>query len=170
MAMMDQMRRLNSNYDEVVASLLLLCRDARFRFDELTIEEVRLLGYGLYSHVAARISNLQFVIDQLEGEVTVCSHLLRYILFVHPTAEQLAQFMLDEGVNDIYLAAHSVVEEYVPRDVPKNDQVSAIRALLLQMMYPGMTVEDNMSALKKEGASDSTIEMSRALCTALVGR
>ena len=152
-----------SNYEDVIRSLLILCRDVRFRFDELTVQEVRLLGYGLYSQVLERVSDEELVVAQLEGEVTVYSHLLRYILFANPSREGLGQFMLDEGRNDIYLAAHSVVGNYVP----KNKQVNVIRALLLQMVHSNMTVGENMIALRQEGATEETLKLSRALCSAL---
>lgn len=112
------------------------------------------------------------VLDHVLEKGDTYSLLLKYILVKGPTPRELMSWMLSLKNADLIEAARLIIydesngrdEEEVPsRLVP-------IRALMLSMLYPTLSLEDAMEELRNEGASEEDVALSYGLITTYLAR
>ncbi|CAH6421290.1 Hypothetical protein POVR2_LOCUS335 [uncultured virus] len=167
----------------------------RVRIERLTSREVRMLVPAVWSrsrdkidgyYLAARLvsgsglvkDDNQRLDDQIERK-DIYSLVLRFILFRSPTASELVDWMIELGDRSIALRDEidlipqswqqlATAAESVMGHRQVEDHLLPLRALMLSMLHPTLSVQELICDLRLEGArSDSLLRSIRLVCTYL---
>ena len=167
---------------ETEKSLLVLTRDSRVDVSDDADEwvyrsRVRMLSYGLFRNIQPRLKGLILaaqsikkdsdvaitsnVSELLEGPVTTYSSILHAIFFLDLDSVGLADWMIRVRDKQIQSAASAILTETLPLD----RETAIVRGLLLMMLYPRLSLRENVSALRQEGMNEEDL----LLCVQLIG-
>ena len=148
-------------------------------------ETVRVFSWALKLAYSSRVIGFYRAQDSLfiRSDIRVAiehrnihSFVLRFILFRDPTSVQLADWMLAYSQRsamigrddpELEIAARSVV---LDRPLARqNRDAIPLRALMLAMLYPTLTMSRLIKRLESEGASDAQLAVSAGLVGAYLG-
>ncbi|CAH6420435.1 Hypothetical protein POVR2_LOCUS158 [uncultured virus] len=90
---------------------------------------------------------------------TTYFEILRYIVFKQPSALKLAKWMIALRDQDVAQAAAVVLDS----TLSYSDTVAPIRALLICLLYPTLSLDENIQALVAEGYASETLKLSTTL-------
>jgi hypothetical protein len=93
------------------------------------------------------------------------SMILRVILIKQPSGSQLLDWMVGMRDKKLSLAAESVISDSECSDL----ELLPIRALILSILYPTLSVQDLVTDLRTEGANPDTIARAARLVGAYLG-
>ena len=115
----------------------------------------------IYSVLMSRGMTEEYPISELVSPLTAYWSIAGYMIVKQPTARRLLSYIRDNllGREEVRQALASVLDnrkEY-------SDEAAAIRALLLFLVYPNITIQESTQYLRDDGYSQELISQSNSL-------
>jgi hypothetical protein len=155
----------------------LLIRDSRVKTEEFSVSTVRVAlwilsdlvqdseqGFNIANDLVGSELEINYLQSTLEKGDDIFSQVLRHLLFKRPAARELMKWMMGMNNRALKVAAHCVV-----RGVITCKCVMPLRALMLSMLHPTLSLRALIDDLRVEGTIESDVVLSARLVGAYLG-